>query len=93
MSRSAVSALVLGILGFVLCPFVLSIVAWIVGASEIDAIRHGRSPAGGEGFARAGMVLGIVGVVYILVLASAVAAIVLLTGSLFPWLRGFSGFL
>ncbi len=66
-STQAIVALVLGILG-VICCNILGPVAWFVGNQELKAIREGRSPAAGEGLARAGMILGIVGTI-ILILA------------------------
>jgi hypothetical protein len=58
----ATTAMVLGILGVVLCQ-VLAPFAWVIGKqamSEIDA-AHGR--LGGRGAAQAGYILGIVGTV------------------------------
>jgi len=66
-STQAVIALVLGIVGVVCCN-ILGPVAWFMGNQELKAIREGRSPAAGEGLAKAGMILGIVGTV-LLVLA------------------------
>ncbi|MCP4201604.1 MAG: DUF4190 domain-containing protein [bacterium] len=57
--------LVLGILG-VICCGLLAPVAWIMGSSELKAIRSGASPAAGEGLAKAGMILGIIGTVLLL---------------------------
>lgn len=58
-------ALVLGILGVVCCGL-LAPVAWIMGSSELKSIRAGSSPASGEGLAKAGMILGIIGTVLLL---------------------------
>jgi hypothetical protein len=71
-SGNATLALVLGILGLVgglgsccCCLFVLlaicAPIAWVLGHRELTAIREGRSPAAGEGAARAGMICGMVG--------------------------------
>lgn len=54
--------LVLGILGVVCCGL-LAPVAWVMGSSELKAIRAGTSPASGEGLSKAGMILGIIGTV------------------------------
>lgn len=54
--------LVLGILGVVCCG-ILAPVAWIMGSSELKSIRAGAAPAAGEGLAKAGMILGIIGTV------------------------------
>ena len=57
--------LVLGILGVVCCGL-LAPFAWIMGSSELKAIRAGTSPAAGEGLAKAGMILGIIGSVLLI---------------------------
>ena len=59
-SNRPVISLVLGILGIVCCP-IAAPVAWVVGKQELAAIASGASPASGEGLARAGMIIGIVG--------------------------------
>jgi hypothetical protein len=59
-SSQAVTALVLGIVGIVCCSFCAP-VAWYMGGQEIKAIQEGRSPAAGEGMAKAGQILGIIG--------------------------------
>jgi uncharacterized membrane protein YjgN (DUF898 family) len=61
-STNAIVSLVLGILGVVCCSLMAPI-AWYLGNQEIKAIQAGSSPAAGDGLARAGMILGIVGVV------------------------------
>jgi Domain of unknown function (DUF4190) len=64
-SSQAVTALVLGILGLLCCP-ILGPIAWYMGNQERKAVRERRSPASGEGLAVAGMVLGILGTLYLL---------------------------
>jgi hypothetical protein len=64
-SNQAITALVLGIVG-VLCCHILAPVAWYLGHSEGRAIREGRAPAAGEGFALAGKIMGIIGTVFLL---------------------------
>jgi len=59
---NAVLSLVLGILGVVCCSL-LAPFAWYFGNQEVKAIQAGISPAAGDGFAKAGMILGIVGVI------------------------------
>jgi hypothetical protein len=59
-STQAIIALVLGILGIICCGF-LAPIAWYLGGQEIRAIREGRSPIAGEGFAKAAKILGIIG--------------------------------
>jgi hypothetical protein len=61
-STQAIVALILGILGIVCCG-VMAPIAWFIGSQEIKAIREGRSPAAGEGLAKAGMILGIIGTI------------------------------
>ncbi len=61
-SGRATTALVLGILGLLCCQF-LGPVAWVLGNQELKAIRAGSSPASGEGVAKAGKILGIIGTV------------------------------
>jgi Domain of unknown function (DUF4190) len=62
-STQAVVALVLGILGLICCSL-MAPVAWYLGVAEGRAIREGRSPAGGQGLATAGKILGIIGTVF-----------------------------
>jgi uncharacterized membrane protein YjgN (DUF898 family) len=61
-STQAVTALVLGILGVVCCGL-LAPIAWYLGNQEQKAIREGRSPAAGEGLAKAAVILGIIGTI------------------------------
>lgn len=61
-SSQAVLALVLGILGLLICQ-VLGPFAWIIGNSELRAIAEGRRPPNDRGLAQAGRVLGIIGTV------------------------------
>ena len=61
-SNRPVIALVLGIVGIVCCA-ICGPIAWYVGKQELAAIAAGQAPAAGEGMARAGMILGIVGTV------------------------------
>ncbi len=60
------TALVLGILGIVCCPF-LGIAAWVMGNNELEAITSGRRDPVNLGNAKAARILGIVGTVLILV--------------------------
>jgi hypothetical protein len=63
-SSQAVTAFVLGLLGLTCCPLV-GPVAWFLGKQEAAAIAAGRSPASGEGIAKAGFILGILGTIYL----------------------------
>ena len=66
-SGKSVTALVLGIVGIVLCTPV-AIAAWIVGHQERTDISAGRSPQAGLGMATAGWILGIIGTALLLLL-------------------------
>ncbi|MCS7264386.1 MAG: DUF4190 domain-containing protein [Armatimonadetes bacterium] len=61
-SSRAIWSLVLGILGLILCGL-LAPFAWWLGSSELKDIKAGLSPQSGQGLATAGMVLGIIGTV------------------------------
>ncbi len=65
-STRAVTSLVLGILSIVCCglcgPF-----AWHLGNQELVAIRAGSAPPGGETWATAGKILGIIGSVLLVI--------------------------
>jgi len=51
--------LTFGILGFVCCGF-LGIAAWIMGSADLKEIRAGRMDPSGQGLTQAGMILGII---------------------------------
>lgn len=61
-SSRATTVLILGILGFVCCQLCAPF-AWYMGNQEVKAIKSGASPAAGQGLATAGMILGIIGTV------------------------------
>ena len=61
-SSQAVTALVLVIVGIVCCQLCAP-VAWYMGGKELKAIQEGRSPVAGQGFAKAGQILGIIGTI------------------------------
>lgn len=63
-SSKATTALVLGILGFLCCQLCAPF-AWYIGKKEVQAIKDGTSPAGGQGTAMAGMILGIIGTIFL----------------------------
>ena len=76
-SSQATTALVLGILGLVVCG-ILGPFAWHIGHQEITAIDAGRREPGNRGTAQAGRVLGIIsslilalGAVFLLVVVAA----------------------
>jgi len=59
-SGKSVTAMILGIVGIVLCQPV-GIAAWIIGHQERKEIAAGKSPAAGQGMATAGWIMGIIG--------------------------------
>ncbi|MEX1124595.1 MAG: DUF4190 domain-containing protein [Acidimicrobiia bacterium] len=61
-ASQATTALVLGILGIVLCQ-ILGPFAWSMGSKEMQAIDAGRRPPENRGTANAAKILGIVGTV------------------------------
>jgi Domain of unknown function (DUF4190) len=74
---NAVASLVLGILGVTVIPFICSILAIILGRASIgDAYKRGEP---GSGMAKAGVVLGWIGV------AVPVVLFVFLTFAVAPW--------
>lgn len=83
-STNAIIALVAGILSFIFCPFILGIVAWIMGKGELGKIGRGESAEAGRTLAKIGMWLGIInvvltilfGLIYVLIIVLA-----LVTGS------------
>ena len=56
---NATLILVLGIVGL-LCCSLLGPVVWYMGKQELQGIAEGRLPAANEGTAKAGMILGII---------------------------------
>lgn len=78
---NAIIALVAGILSYIFCPFILGIVAWIMGKGELGKIDRGESSEAGRTMAKIGMWLGIVnvilsilfGLVYVLIIVLAIA--------------------
>ena len=75
---NAVTALVLGILGIVLCPL-LGPVAWVLGRKGEQEVDAAGGAVGGRGMATAGKVLGIIGTFLIVVVV--VALLLLVAGS------------
>ena len=62
----ATTSLVLGIIGLVCCPFAGPI-AFYIGYQEIGAIKSGTGQESDRGMATAGMVLGILGTIYLII--------------------------
>jgi hypothetical protein len=59
----AITALVLGIGGFLICPVVLSVAAIVIGGQARNEIRSSQGLQSGDGLAKAGVILGIVSLV------------------------------
>lgn len=57
----ATTALVLGILGIIICCVPLGIFAWIMANNELEGIKAGRRNPEYEGTANASRILGIIG--------------------------------
>lgn len=64
----ATAALILGILGFVVCPLVCSVLALVFGYQARNEIDASRGYQGGRGMAVAGIVLGWVGIAVMILL-------------------------
>ncbi|MBE2256902.1 MAG: DUF4190 domain-containing protein, partial [Ignavibacteria bacterium] len=62
-STNAIISLVAGILSWIACPFVLGIVAWVMGKSELSKIERRESSVEGKTLATIGMWLGIANVI------------------------------
>jgi hypothetical protein len=60
-SGRAIAALILSLIGIFLCGLFTSIPGMILGKMEMNAIREGRAPAAGDGFAKTGFYAGMVG--------------------------------
>src|SRR4030095_4852457 len=63
-STNAIIALVAGILAWIACGFIAGIVAWVMGKGELGKIDRGESPEAGRTFAKIGMWLGIVNIIF-----------------------------
>jgi uncharacterized membrane protein len=61
-SGKAIASLVLGIVGLVVCPIICSVLAIIFGKQAKEEIEYSGGRIGGESFAKAGYILGIVGI-------------------------------
>jgi hypothetical protein len=69
--------LTLGILSLVFSCFPLGIVAWVMGNTDLDAIRRGRMDPSGEGLTQAGRICGIISTIPVMI-----AGIALVIGAL-----------
>jgi len=82
-SGKAVASLVLGIGGFVIFPFVLSILAIVFGGQAKREIRE-RPGLGGAGMATAGIVLGWIGVALVVLAVLFIVLVVVASTSTSP---------
>lgn len=62
-SGRAIATLILGILAIASMGFLTGIPAIVIGHIELKAIKLGQAPKAGEGLARVGLILGIIGTV------------------------------
>jgi hypothetical protein len=76
-SGVGVAALVLGICGFVVCPFICSIVAIICGNLSLNEIDRSGGRIVGRDMAKAGLILGWVGVALCVIGALILAAFII----------------
>ena len=74
----ATTALVMGIVGLVFCPFIGAILALVFGFQARGRIRDSGGALGGEGQATAGIVLGFIGLVLPALAILAIIAVTLL---------------
>lgn len=72
-SSQAITALILGVLGFFTCQL-LGPFAWYLGNQELQAIREGRSPKAGESLATIGKICGIVATVLLILIPIVILA-------------------
>lgn len=79
-SGKATASLVLGILGLVVCPLVLSVPAIVLGRGAMREIDASGGMIGGRSSAQAGFWLGVVGTAWV-VLAFLIVVAVFLFGS------------
>lgn len=76
-SGTAVAALVLGICGFFVCPLICSIAAIICGNIALGKIDRSGGRVTGRDMAKAGLILGWVGVALCVLAALAIAGFIL----------------
>ena len=73
--------LVLGILGLIVCQL-LAPVAWIMGKGDMAQIDSGQMDPEGRGLTQAGMILGIVGTIFIVLSLVALVFFMVLGGAM-----------
>jgi ABC-type Fe3+ transport system permease subunit len=79
-ASSAVAALVLGIVGVVLCPL-CGPVAWVLGRKAEQEVDASGGRIGGRGLGTAGKILGIIGTIFIALLIALLLAGIVVDGS------------
>lgn len=62
-SSSAVTSLVVSLIGLIVCSGLLCPIGWYIGSGEVKAIDAGRRDPSNRGMAQAGKIIGIVGTV------------------------------
>jgi hypothetical protein len=72
-----VTILIFGILSIVSLGPILGIPAWIMGLKDLEKIDQGKIPASERQLTRAGMILGIIGTFYVILVLLIVLPIVL----------------
>ena len=88
-SGLSVAALVLGICGFVVCPFVCSIAAIVTGTMAKQEIDGSGGRLTGRDMAKAGLILGWIGVALCVLAALAfLALVVFAVGESLEYSRG-----
>ncbi len=73
--------LTLGILGLIVCQL-LAPVAWIMGKGDMAQIDSGQMDPEGRGLTQAGMILGIVGTIFIVLSLVALVFFMVLGGAM-----------
>ena len=68
--------LTFGVLGFACCQ-IFSIVAWVMGYADMKEIKAGRMDPAGRGLTQAGMIIGIIGTVLMILTIGAQLIMVL----------------
>ena len=87
---NATTALVLGIVGMVVCGGLLSPFAWVIGRKAVREIDASHGALGGRGSAQAGYVLGVIGSVMLVLAVVLVVAYLLFFALMFAGMAGYS---
>lgn len=85
-SVKALLSLIFGILSYFTCPLVFGVVAWVMGASELSDIREGKSSPDNKAMAMAGMWLGIINVVLIVLTIVVIFILILFFAFTIPFI-------